>query len=356
MDTTTLVRDDPGMTLAVLAAVGCALAAIDAAGLGWSAAAGAAAGVATGIKYSAFPVLVPALIAACGVGSLTARAKRSGAALAAFVVAVGVTNHFVWADFPNFLRQLADQVAITGIGHWAASANPAAVYVGTLASQGIGAPLVGAAAIYAVWALTAGRSKHFVFLAFPVLYMWFMAHRPAQFPRWVFPMLPFVAIASAAAVLRIARLQVPWAQAWRSRRVAKTAALIVCAALLVQAAVAAATAVSRRMRAPTFALAENWLRTHARAGDEILTESGWLHLDISGVTVKRVSDLDRFVRSPHALDGVDWVVVPEPDFGEPALARLAFEQRIHADRSFTGRMGYDYEIYRVPGSSGPRGH
>jgi hypothetical protein len=48
------------------------------------------------------------------------------------------------------------------------------------------------------------------------------------------------------------------------------------------------------------------------------------------------------------LAGADWLVVPEPYFGNPMLRRLGFVQRFHADRSFGGHLGYDYEIYAVP--------
>ncbi len=158
VDTTVLVRNDPGMVLAVLAAVYYAVVAVDDRRDRWVMASGALAGVATAIKYSSVFALVPALIAAGAGPSVPARIRRGLRALTLFVLAVGLTNHFVWADFPNFLKQLADQVAITGRGHWAATDNPAAFYVSVLDRFGSGWPLLLLSAGFTVVALCrAGR-------------------------------------------------------------------------------------------------------------------------------------------------------------------------------------------------------
>ena len=103
------------------------------------------------------------------------------------MVAVAITNHFVWADFPNFLKQLADQVAITGRGHWAATDNPAAFYVSVLDRFGPGWPLLCLAAGFTVAALCGGGARQLAFLGFPLLYLWFMTKRPSQFSALGFP-------------------------------------------------------------------------------------------------------------------------------------------------------------------------
>ena len=76
VDTTVLVRNDPGMVLAVLAAVYCAVVAVDDRRDRWVMASGALAGVATAIKYSSVFAIVPALIAAGAGAAMPAGIRR----------------------------------------------------------------------------------------------------------------------------------------------------------------------------------------------------------------------------------------------------------------------------------------
>ena len=144
------------MVLAVMATVYLSLLALDSPRWRWAIAAGAMAGIATAIRYSSVFAIVPAVIGAGFQGSAGRRVQRVGLTLLAFVVAVGVTNHFVWSDFPTFLNQLADQVEITNRRHWAATSNPAAFYVAILDRFGTGLPLLWLAAAFAVYGLCAG--------------------------------------------------------------------------------------------------------------------------------------------------------------------------------------------------------
>ena len=57
------------------------------------------------------------------------------------------------------------------------------------------------------------------------------------------------------------------------------------------------------------------------------------------------------------LAGANWVIVPEPNFGHPTLKRLGFVERFHADTTFAGSVGYDYDDLRHtrhPGRDRPR--
>ena len=65
---------------------------------------------------------------------------------------------------------------------------------------GAGWPLLWLAAGFTVVALCVGRARDLTFLSFPLLYLWFMTKRPSQFPRWVFPLVPFVAVAGVGAL------------------------------------------------------------------------------------------------------------------------------------------------------------
>jgi 4-amino-4-deoxy-L-arabinose transferase-like glycosyltransferase len=352
IDTTVLVRNDPGMVLAVTAAVYASLVACDTGRRGWLLAAAALGGAATAIKYSSMFTLVPALLAAVGGGSGRDRARRAGAVLSLFVLVIAVTNHFIWYDAPNFLRQLSDQVGITGAGHYAATANPGAFYVGILERFGPGWPLLVLAAAFAVHGLVNGRLRVWIVLAFPLLYVWFMTQRPSQFPRWVYPIVPFVAVAGAAgltAVLTWLRALVPARAPAGWQQGPRLAAALLCLVVLWPPLYAGAIAVSRRLVQPTHIVAVEWIAANVPPGSRMLLEAHWLDLEGIPVTVTRVPDLAAVLdQDIDALAGHDWVVVPEIHMNHPALRRLGFVRRFPGGYGFRGRHGHDYEIYAVP--------
>jgi 4-amino-4-deoxy-L-arabinose transferase-like glycosyltransferase len=350
VETTTLVRNDPGMALAVTAATYAALVFHENKRRSWLVSAGVLAGVATAIKYSSVFAIVPVLIAAASDGVMRERLERSALAVLGFCAAIGITNHFVWWDFPNFLRQLAAQVVLTASSHWAATANPAAFYVMILDRFGPGWPILLLAAAFAVYGLCTRKIPLWIFLSFPLLYLWFMTKRPAQFPRWVYPLLPFVAVAGASALsaaLTFGRAMT----AGRPRRVSVAACLaivLVLSAVLAQPLWSGTVSFSRRVTRPTHTLVEAWLEAHVPPGNVVVLDVHWLDLSGSQFVVRRV-ELDTVLHGGiEGLAGSDWVVVPEPYFGNPMLRRLGFVQRFHAEQSFGGNVGYDYEVYAVP--------
>jgi 4-amino-4-deoxy-L-arabinose transferase-like glycosyltransferase len=351
IETTTVVRNDPGMLLAVMGAVYAALVFHETKRTSWAVAGGLMAGVATAIKYSSLFALVPVLIATAAEGTARERFERSAVAAIAFVAAVATTNHFVWWDFPNFLRQLTAQVALTASGHWAATENPAAFYMAILSRFGPGAVLLALAGVFTVYALCTRRVALWIVLSFPLLYLFFMTQRPAQFPRWVFPLVPFVAIASTAALAAALRAIAGIAARRRGRGtlIVRAIPALAVVAAMAQPVWSGLVAFSRRVTPPTHTLAEQWLESHA--APESVVASDLHFLDFTGSKLK-VRRLDFETMMPagaiQQIAGADWLVVPEPYFGNPMLRRLGFVQRFHADRSFAGHMGYDYEIYAVP--------
>lgn len=353
VDTSTDMRNDPGQVLLLVATVWAALVAYDEDSQPWAIAAGTLAGLAAGVKYTSVFALVPALIAVLGRGVDRERLRRSGLVLAAFGATVALSNHFLWWDFSNFIRQLSDQVAITGPGHWAATANPAAAHRETLVRWGTGWPLLVIAAGWGAWVLATGRTRAWLFWSFPLLYSWFTTHRPSQFARWVYPLLPFVAIAGACGLmvvlLRVARWH-GWNRVPRASLVRSVACGAVLAIALVPPFGAGAITISRRMTPSTAIVLEQWLRRSIPRGDVVLLEQGWLDLPDVPFSVVRVPDLE-WVLGPgaYALSAADWIVVPEPHYGNPALGRLVQMQQVTADqRSLFGNLGYDYRVYVTP--------
>ena len=123
VQTTTVVRNDPGQVLFITAAVWASLVLCQSDRRAWAAFAGALAGIAAAIKYSSLFALVPAIIAPLARGTTTASIARGSPAALLFAVGGFVclagsppvaTNHFLWSDFPNFIRQLSAQIAMTG--------------------------------------------------------------------------------------------------------------------------------------------------------------------------------------------------------------------------------------------------
>jgi 4-amino-4-deoxy-L-arabinose transferase-like glycosyltransferase len=351
IETTTVVRNDPGMLLAVIGAVYAALLFHDTKQSSWAIVGGLLAGIATAIKYSSLFALVPVLIATAAEGTARERLERSALAAMAFVAAVAVTNHFVWWDFPNFLRQLTAQVALTASGHWAATQNPSAFYMVVLSRFGPGIVLVALAGVFTVYALCTRRMTLWIVLSFPLLYLSFMTQRPAQFPRWVFPLVPFVSIASTAALAAGVRAigGIPAPRRGRGALFLRAIPALVVIAATAQPVWNGLVAFSRRVTPPTHALAEQWLESHAAPDSVVASDLHFLDFTGSKLKVRRL-DFETVMPAGaiQQIAGADWLVVPEPYFGNPMLRRLGFVQRFHADRSFAGHMGYDYEIYAVP--------
>jgi hypothetical protein len=204
---------------------------------------------------------------------------------------------------------------------------------------------------FTVYALSTRRADLWIFISFPLLYIWFMTVRPMQVPRWAYPLVPFVAIGGAAALSWVVRILVagsgswtlPWAR--MGRFAAASAALVALGPPLWMGA----TSFSRRITPPTHALAEAWIRDHSAPGTVILLGRGWLRLGDTHLTTRRVPDLKTVLdRGVRQLGGCDWILVPEGLLRHPTLRQLTLLQRFDADRSLGGNLGYSYGVYAVP--------
>lgn len=350
VETTTLCRCDPVMVLGAVVTLVLAQRCLTEPRPALFAAAGGIAGAAAAIKYSGVFAIVPVLLATLTVPAWRDRLRLATIATACFLAAVAITNHYIWSDFSNFLKQLSDQIGITGPGHWAATDNPRAFYVMILSRFGTGAALLVLAAAFTVYTLATRRLDFWIAVSFPILYLAFMTGRPSQFPRWVYPMLPFVAIMSAAAVTMIGERLLVWMGARSvSPRAAHPVVGLLVAGVLAQPMWSGAVSLSRRLTVPPYARAEERIRELAKPDDVVLLEKGWLDLSSSGLTIQRVEDLRKILDGGmDQFSGASWVVVPKTHFGHPMLKQLGFYERIHADQGFGGSVGYDFEIYAVP--------
>lgn len=348
VDTTTLTRNDPGQALFLVAAVYAALVAERGNGRSTTLVAAAAlAGLATAIKYTSVFALPAVLLVALfrrGADRWTGVAT----ALGVFSVAVAVSNHFVWADFPNFLRQISDQVAWGGPRQTAS--NSGADRTGLLAADGPGLALLVLGAAHGAWRLGVGDRRAWVFWVFPLAYAWLTTLSAALYPRWVYQLVPFAAAGGAtglAALLGGVSGWRGWAATGRARwRGWALAALTIVA--IAQPCWAGLVSVSRRMRTPTYALVEAWLVARS-AGATILAERGTLDFEGTPARVVRVARLrDALDAGDRVLCAVDWVVVPEFERGQRALGGLTRALEVRAGTGFMSRMGMDYDVYATP--------
>lgn len=344
------LRNDTAATMFIVAAVLLALGVYRRGFHGWEALlAGAMAGLAAGVKYTGVFVLLPVLAAAVLSEDRQRRATAAGLAVCGFLAAALLSNHFVWADIPNLLDQLADQIEITGAGHWAAQANPAAYHVGILAHRVVGWPmlLLGAAAL--AYYLAAGNTRWWLFALYPLSALWFVAQRPSQLPRWVYPEAPFAAVAGAAglaAVLELAGARLRIAERSSSTRLVVTAVvtLLFFAPLLR----ADGNDLSRRLSPPTWTLAEHWLDDNTSPDDRVLLHRQWLDVDRSRHIVRRAPLQDVLEGGFYELAAYDWIVVPEELLGNPRLDQLERAAQFTVDPSWFGNVGPDLAIYRTP--------
>ncbi|HUF46462.1 MAG TPA: glycosyltransferase family 39 protein [Vicinamibacterales bacterium] len=338
------LRNEAGLAFFVVASACLAMKALDKPDVRIAAASGVLAGCAAAIKYSgvfaAGPAVVAALVAPAGT-----RLRMLAAIIAGAAVAVGVTNHFIWADMPNFIEQLATEVAMTGPGHWSAQTNPQAFYGVILADWAVGWPLLILAGVAAAWGLASNSHRLWVLVAFPLPYIWFMSQQPAQFSRWVYPLTPFVAVAGAvglwwlhAAAGRTARL----ARRPRLRQVVAWGLVLVG---LLPVLVGGARQFTRRLRPATHFLAEAWLAERLPRGASILSEHGWLELDTAAFQVTRVPDIRlALAERPTMVAAHGWVVVPETAFNADS-SRLDLAREFKADQGFFGNRGIDVRIH-----------
>lgn len=350
LETSTQMRNDVGMAAAVVACVYAALAMCDRPTRAAPWIAGALAGIAAGIKVTAVFVVLPSLLAAAWAPGRRKPLQATALVLAGFLIALAISNHFIWSDFATFVHQISDDYGHVQPGHFAYASSPRTSYLLLIAGYGVGWPLLLSAGAYAAYALASGRRNECVFVAFPIAYLWFMTQKTALFTRWAYVLIPFVAVAGAAGLLAasgaVARLVQRVDRHSRAAAATRWIPAAIYIALLIPFVSMSAVAISHRFTRPTYALAETWLTGIAADGDRVLAQADALDLGQSGVEVVRVANLG------DALNGADaewrtakWIVVQEPQFGMPALANLLLVKEFVASMAFGGNRGLDVRVY-----------
>lgn len=256
-----------------------ALRASESGRLGAYAWAGAAAGLAAATKYNgALAVLLPLVAAASHQGPRRDRLARTLVAVGAPLGAFLVVSPYAILALPEFLNGFARLVGEHGPGRPPAEA--AWVTYFKHLRLGLGWPALGLAcsglALATVRTMTGpGHVRWFMLAAFPAIYFAIVSGQKLVWARYLLPILPFIALLVATAVVSgvslLRRFDIP-----RAPRTTLIAILTVAA--IVPPAVTAIGFCRDVGRTSTHALAFEWIRSHIPAGSRIAIETHFLQL------------------------------------------------------------------------------
>lgn len=288
--------------------------------------AGAAAGLAAGVKYNGGLALVMPLVA-CWM-TLAARPSRLACSLAAIggaAAAFLISAPYTVLDLPGFLDRFATLTA-----EYRNAAMPAesgeVLYLKHLRLQFAlpGMLLIGGGVLMGlVRALRGpGRVHWAVALAFPVPYFLMIAEQRIIYARYLLPLVPMLCIFAAAAVISgvslLRRYQFP-----RGVRTALIAGLTL--ALLAPPAVTAVNFNRMIARESTVDAAYDWIVANVPAGSSIALEGG--HLLLPAYRTHRMAQLRLFPYERYVNDGVAYLVASSQCYGPYLQAPREFRQQ-----------------------------
>jgi 4-amino-4-deoxy-L-arabinose transferase-like glycosyltransferase len=282
--------------------------------------AGAAVGLAAATKYpGALALLLPLMAVWMTPGTRPSRLVAClavfGGAGAAFLIAAPYTI----LDLPGFLNGYA---RLAGYYAGAASADPAwSVYL-THLKNGFAWPafLLGIAGLIlgAVRSVRGpGRVRWALAVTFPLVFFWFVSRQSLLYGRYLMPLIPFICILAAAAVVTgvslLRRFDIP-----RAPRTALIAALTVAA--LLPAAIQAVGWDMMISRTSTVDQAYHWIVENVPKGSKVAIETRELLL---APEAYKALNVPRFVldhRSPgdyHAFlaQGYQYLVASSRSYG-----------------------------------------
>lgn len=176
----------------------------------WCAAAGAAAGLAVGFKYTAGLVLLaPALALALPLLRRHDRAALRRAALGGLAVGAGallaffVTNPYFFLDLDTALHQLRGQAELAGNqDKFGQERDTGVLYYLDSLTWGLGWAASAAAAAGAVLLARRDRAGAALLLVFPVALFLYLSVQSRFFGRWLLPVYPALALLAGYAVAR----------------------------------------------------------------------------------------------------------------------------------------------------------
>jgi hypothetical protein len=168
------------------------------------AAAGAAAGLALGFKYTAGLALLPLLVAAVG------RVRRDGlrvivglaAGVAAAAAVFAATNPYVIPNLDSYWEQVTAQADVAANERKVGATATAPIYYLESLTWGLGWAAAGAALVGAIWELRRSLLRGLVIVAFPLALFAYLSLQARYFGRWLLPAYPVLAMLVAIALVR----------------------------------------------------------------------------------------------------------------------------------------------------------
>jgi hypothetical protein len=262
----------------------------------WCAAAGAAAGLAIGFKYTAGLVLL-----APGLALLLARRDllRGGAALVGgTVLAFFVTNPYFFFDFDTAIHQLRGQAELAGNqDKFGQEQDTGPLYYLDSLLWGLGYVAAACAAAGAVLLARRDRVRLALLLIFPVALFLYLSLQSRFFGRWLLPVYPVLALLAGYAFVRA--LDAVRARAPRLQWPALGAGLVL---LLWQPLAADARSMAVLGNADTREVARQWLAEHYDRELRIIIEPAvperyyWPVRDGRPKRLERAQFVNQFIR------------------------------------------------------------
>jgi 4-amino-4-deoxy-L-arabinose transferase-like glycosyltransferase len=244
------------------------------------AAAGAAIGVATAVKYTAGAMLLPLAIALLlhwwdGDRRVLRLLTPAVVAGIAFGVAFLILNPYAIADFSTFKHQVANQSATAGGAAKLGQSNtPGWLYYLWTLTWGLGWVPAVAAVGGGVLMLRENWRRGLVLVVFPVFMFLFLGGQARHFGRWFMPAYPAIVLLAGYGAIRAA----DWIG--RGRRWASWAVAGVAVLMLAQGLAATIRVDSVLARNDTRYLAQQWIFGNIPAGKGVVVEpfvpEGWL--------------------------------------------------------------------------------
>jgi 4-amino-4-deoxy-L-arabinose transferase-like glycosyltransferase len=269
--------------------------------------AGAAAGLGAATKYPvALALILPIVGAWMTPGARPSRLVAALAAIAGAGVAFLIGAPYTILDLPAFLnayaglagyyvaRKLAEPAGITYLKHLRNNfAYPAALLVLAGLVLAVVRAVKGPARIG--WTLT---------VIFPVLYFWFVSRQSLVFGRYLLPILPFLCLLGAGAVVGVAGMLRRY-EVRRPVRTAVTAGLTV--ALLLPPALTAIAFDRMISRRGTVDLAYDWIIKNVPRQSRIVVETRAMILPDT-YDASNIPQLRRKAFETYREDGVQYLV------------------------------------------------
>jgi hypothetical protein len=278
------------------------------------AAAGAAAGFAGSMKYNgALAVVMPLLACAMSPGTRPSRFVAMVGIVAAMVIALFVGTPYSLFDLPRFLNEFA-RLASQYRAPSTAAEPIWIIYLKHLrnALQWPGSLLVLVGLAVSAREIVRGpeRLKWLLLIVFPLVYFWFVSHQNIIYARYLLPLIPFLSLLAATAVVwSVERL--------RPLHVARPAVYAVTGALTLAAVVSPAYTAIRfdadEAKEWTTEQAYSWMWRELPPGSRITAETRGV-LPPPTQTMTHVAQLRLRPPEDYTRQGADYLLASSQNY------------------------------------------